>query len=120
LKNPFKFKNRTRRDDGIECNRNVKYDGKRVEITGLKIGEHELGGVKIEPQTLRTLGSAALLLDLSQYDLCMTIKNMKNEAEREKYLQQIADDKMKFHRIKEIIAVFQQCLRVYKHSTPLK
>ena len=73
-------------NDDIICERLVKkIDVISIEIAGLNFGGFQLGKFGIEPKLLQTVGHALMLLDASQYDLCNSIKNIKDEETRQKY-----------------------------------
>jgi hypothetical protein len=111
MKNPVEYLRR-REDsagsdnyDDIKCERLVKnYDGKSIEISGLNFGGVQLGKFGVEPKLLQTVSHALMLLDASQYDLCNSIKNIKDKETREKYLKLMTDDKLAAQRIYQALA----------------
>jgi hypothetical protein len=113
MKNPLSYLRRggeyenTNADEGDEmtCERLVKnYDGKSIQIAGLNFGGFELGKLGIEPKLLQTVSHALMLLDASQYDLCTSIKNMRDKDTREKYIRLMTDDKLAAQRIYRALA----------------
>jgi len=115
MKNPIDFLrsrghddnvDNTNTDDDIKCERLVKnYDGKSIEIAGLNFGgSFQLGKFGIEPKLLQTVSHALMLLDESQYDLCMSVKNMQDKEDREKYVKLMTDDKLAAQRIYRALA----------------
>jgi hypothetical protein len=89
----------------IICERLVKnYDGKSIHIAGLNFGGFQLGNFGIEPKLLQTVSHALMLLDASQYDLCNSIKNMKDKDSQEKYVKLMTDDKLAAQRIFRALA----------------
>lgn len=92
-------------NDDIKCERLVKkIDGKSIEIAGLNFGGFQLGKFGIEPKLLQTVSHALMLLDASQYDLCNSIKNIKDEETRQKYVKLMTDDKLAAQRIFQALA----------------
>ena len=89
MKNPF----------GRPCIRFVKYDGHKVVIPGVSFGNLQISKSGITPSVLRNITTELILLDFSQYDLCMSIKNMSNTVERERYEKIMVDDKLRASRI---------------------
>jgi hypothetical protein len=70
---------RSKANEEMNCNRLVKYDGKKLEITGLSIGDFKIGNLDIEPVLLQTVSHALMLLDASQYTLCTSISNLTDK-----------------------------------------
>src|SRR5215831_14719409 len=89
----------------IVCERLVKkIDDKSIEIAGLNFGGIQLGKFGIEPRLLQTVSHALMLLDASQYDLCSSIKNMKDKDSQERYIKLMTDDKLAAQRIFRALA----------------
>ena len=78
--------------EDIKCERLVKYDGKKLEISGLSVGDFKLGKFGIEPTLLQTASHALMLLDASQYYYCSSIRNLKDKQRREEYVAKMIDD----------------------------
>jgi hypothetical protein len=90
----------TEKINDIECYRTVKnYDGKNIKIVGINLGELQIGKIGINPQIIYNATQTLLLLDASQYDLCNTIKNIKDEKKRDEYVIKMADDKLAAQKI---------------------
>ncbi len=84
----------------MECYRTVKsYDKKNIEIAGINLGDLNIGKIGINPQIIHNATQTLLLLDASQYDLCNTIKNIKDERKRDEYIIKMADDKLAAQKI---------------------
>lgn len=111
----FKFFSREA-DDELKCERLVKYNGKKIEIAGLQIGGFQLGKLNIEPKLLQAVSHALMLLDASQYDLCRTIKGIKDKKKREEYLNIMMQDKLHSQQINRGIAA----LTLNPESKPLQ
>jgi hypothetical protein len=89
----------------MECRRIVKsYDGHSIEISGLNVGKIQLGKFGIEPKVLQTASQALLILDASQYDLCMSIKNLTDQSIKQDYVKKMVDDKFQAQKIYRALA----------------
>src|SRR5688500_12734501 len=111
MKNPLGYLKPSGRSDqyndnvDINCERLVKnYDGKSIEISGLNFGGIQLGKFGMEPKLLQAVSHALMLLDSSQYDLCNSIKNIRDKDVREKYIKLMTDDKLAAQRIFQALA----------------
>lgn len=92
-------------EDDIRCQRIVKsYTGNSIEISGLSIGNIQLGKLGIEEKILQTASQALLLLDASQYDLCMSIKNLTDLNLKQQYIKKMIDDKFQAQKIYRALA----------------
>jgi hypothetical protein len=89
----------------MQCQRIVKsYNDKSIEISGVNIANMQLGKLGIEPKVLHAASQALLILDASQYDLCISIKNMTDLNVRQEYIKKMADDKLQAQKIFRALA----------------
>jgi len=80
-------------ENKLECKRLVKYDGTKFEVAGIDIHSIKIGKIGVEP-VLQTVSQTLLLLDHSQYNLCLLIRSIKDEQQREEYKRRMIDDKL--------------------------
>lgn len=92
------------KDDNIECEHLVNYDGRSIGFGGIKIGEMEIGKLQIDRKTLQSASQALMLLDQSQYDLCKSVKNLKDKDKREKYVELMIQDKLQSQKLMKALA----------------
>jgi len=87
------------------CRKFFTYATKTLDISGLSAGSAELadiglklGSFKSVPDFLK-VSQRLYELDLQQYDLCQTISNISDRAERDRQFSQLADIKMEMMRM---------------------
>lgn len=97
----WKSKNK---ENEIECERLIKYDGRKIEISGVELGNFKLGKFGIERTLLQAASHALMLLDASQYNLCKSIKGIGDEERRIKYYNLMMDDQIHSQKIYRAIA----------------
>ena len=84
----------------MECQRIVKsYDGKSIKLSGFSIGDIKLGELGIEPKLIQAASQALLILDASQYDLCVSIRNVSDETTRQEFIKRMVEDKLQAQKI---------------------
>ncbi len=98
------FKNLISREKAHDCKQLIKYDGRNFKFSGLTLGDFQMGGINISKEKLQIACHTAMLLDQSQYNLCLEIKRIQNKKERDKYTKQIIEDRIKSNRIMTTIA----------------
>ena len=82
-------------NDSQECKHLIKYDGKRIEVSGISFQGFELGKASIEPTLLQAVSHALMLLDASQFHLCEAVKGAPDEETRKKYYDVMMNDKIR-------------------------
>ena len=82
-------------NDSQECKHLIKYDGKRIEVSGISFQGFELGKASIEPRLLQAVSHALMLLDASQFHLCEAVKGAPDEETRRKYYDVMMNDKIR-------------------------
>jgi hypothetical protein len=85
------FKRKKSKDDGLQCERMVKYDGMKIEISGIDVSGYKLGKVGVERTLLQTVSHSLMLLDFAQYDLCTKIRGLSDAKTREEYNVKMVD-----------------------------
>jgi hypothetical protein len=90
--------------DEIRCEHLVRYDGIHVNVAGIKIENFSVGQVSVERNILQAAFHALMLLDASQYDLCLAIKGLMDRGLRESYQKKMIDDKIRSQKIIQAIA----------------
>ena len=68
-----------RRNNEINCQHLVKYDGKNIQLSGIDIGGLQHGQFKFETKVLQTAGHALMLSDAHQYELCTLINSIEDK-----------------------------------------
>src|ERR671910_1630726 len=100
----FLFGLRRKDKEGIKCEHLIKYDRTKVQISGLSLGDYKLGEFGIDPKLLQAASHALMLLDATQYDLCITIKGITDNKLRDFYYKKMVDDKIRSQNIIRVIA----------------
>ena len=89
------------------CRKFFTYNTKKLDIRGLSLGFPltdlpdigvKLGQVTIEPEFVK-VSELLMQKDQQQYDLCQTIANISDRAERDRQFSQLADIKMEMMRM---------------------
>jgi hypothetical protein len=102
--NWFSLFSRKQDKDVIKCEHLVRYDGIHVNVAGIKIENFSVGQVSVERNILQAAFHALMLLDASQYDLCLAVKGLMDRGLRESYQKKIIDDKIRSQNIIRAIA----------------
>jgi hypothetical protein len=104
LKNPLRsLVHRNQKDSEIKCEKMFRYDTLRFKTPDVKFGPVAVGESNIEYAVLRTANEAILKLDGRQYLRCITIRNLKDPDERQKYIKQMVDDQRRAQKIDEVM-----------------
>ena len=88
----------------LKCEHLVKFDGTKIEITGLSLGNFKLGSLGIEPTLIQAAGQSLMMLDASQYSLCQKVKGAPDEETKKKYYTMMMDDLLRAQGIYRAIA----------------
>jgi len=88
------------------CSKFFTYATKKIDIKGLSAGLPtgspdigiKLGEITIEPEFVK-VSELLMQKDQQQYDLCVTIANISDTAERDRKFSQLADIKMEMMRM---------------------
>ena len=90
--------------NNLKCEHLVKFDGHKIEITGLSLGNFKLGSLGIEPTLIQAAGQSLMMLDASQYSLCQKVKGAPDEETKKKYYTMMMDDLLRAQGIYRAIA----------------
>ena len=92
------------RNNEINCQNLIKFDGKNIQLYGIDVGGLQLGQFKYGTEVLQTAGHALMLLDAHQYQLCTLINSIEDKKIKDNYLIKIIDEKIKAQGIIQVIA----------------
>src|SRR5919198_4240609 len=95
---PFRNPFRRSQDDRLECKRQYKTDATRVNIAGIDYNGIKLGQLGVEP-LLQTVSQTLLLLDFSQYQLCLSIRGMRDTEQKQEYIKKMTDQQLEAQKI---------------------
>ena len=79
----------------MQCPHLIKYDGKKVEVSGLSFQGFELGKLAIDQKLLQAVSQAMMFLDASQYHFCQSVKNAPDEESKRKFYDLMMQDKVR-------------------------
>ena len=91
-------------NEGITCQRLVKYQNNSIEFSGVNISNITIGKFGIEPKLVQAASHALMLLDAYQYDVCLSVSNIEDRNERQKYVKKITDAKIRAEGIIHALA----------------
>jgi effector-associated domain 7 (EAD7)-containing protein len=78
-----------------ECKHLIKYDGTKVEVSGVSFQGFQVGGVSVEQKLLQATSQALMLLDASQFHLCEAVKGAPDEESKKRYYDLMIKDRMR-------------------------
>ncbi len=97
------------------CRKFFTYETKTLDISGLSAGltktelaqfNLSLGQFKLSPEFVK-VSDMLMLKDLQQYDLCQTISNISDRAERDKLFVELVKIKMEMMRMADNPEAYQ-------------
>lgn len=97
------------------CRKFFTYETKTLDISGLSAGltkselaqfNFSLGQFKLSPEFVK-VSDMLMLKDLQQYDLCQTISNISDRAERDKLFVELVKIKMEMMRMADNPEAYQ-------------
>lgn len=83
----------------LDCKQRISYQGRSGELSGMTIGDVQIGKLSTRSELIREAEEALKLFDMYLHNLCLTIRSLEDKRVREQEKLNYLREQQKFSRI---------------------